>query len=113
MRPKQFFEEKYGEKSKQMITLPGERIYIGGLPHYFTDEQVKKICETFGKLKYLTIIKENGVSKGYGFFEYDDPKKTDRAIESLNNLPIADRRLKCQKATVGGGRTISLGYSGA
>ena len=45
MRPKVFFEEKYGEKSKKAAEyVPGERLYIGGLPLYFTDEQVKKIC---------------------------------------------------------------------
>ena len=67
---KSFFEDKYGDKSKQEAVGPGERLYIGGLPHYFTEEQVRKICETFGKLKYITLIKENGTSKGYGFFEY-------------------------------------------
>ena len=56
MRPKAFFEEKYGNKEK-VVMIPSERIYIGGLPNYFTEEQVKKIGETFGKLKYITLIK--------------------------------------------------------
>lgn len=114
MRPKAFFEEKYKEKDKTGLAfVQGERLYIGGLPSYFSDEQVKKIVQTFGRLKYVTVIKENGVSKGYGFFEYEDPASSDKAIEALNNLPVADRKLKCQKASIGGGgaKSISLTYA--
>jgi len=36
------------------------------------DEQVKKICETFGKLKFFNLVKDGSISKGYCFFEYDE-----------------------------------------
>lgn len=79
------------------------------MPVYFTDAEVRKICETFGRLKYFNLVKENNVSKGYCFYEYDDPANSQKAIDSLNNLPVADKRLKCQRATIGN-KAMSLAF---
>ena len=65
------------------------------------DHQVRKICETFGKLKFFNLVKDGAVSKGYCFFEYEDNDSADKAIKALNGLPIADKRLKCHAATLG------------
>jgi RNA recognition motif-containing protein len=46
------------------------------------------------------LVKENNASKGYCFYEYEDPTNTEKAVQSLNNLPVADKRLKCQRATL-------------
>jgi splicing factor U2AF subunit len=71
---------------------------MGGLPNYLTDENVRKLCETFGSLKYFNLVKDISsgapVSKGYCFFEYHDPSIADKAVKALNNLPCGDRRLK-------------------
>ena len=34
-------------------------IYMGGLPLYLKDEDVRKLCETFGTLKNFNLVKEN------------------------------------------------------
>lgn len=60
--------------NKKDLKNAGEdnKIYLGGLPLSFMDEQVKKICETFGKLKFFNLVKDGSISKGYCFFEYDE-----------------------------------------
>jgi RNA recognition motif-containing protein len=47
---------------------------MGGIPLYLKEEEVRKLCESFGILRYFNLIKERSgdeyVSKGYCFFEY-------------------------------------------
>ena len=78
---------------------------MGGLPLYLKDEDVRKLCETFGNLKYFNLVKDTSsgqpVSKGYCFFEYIDTTVTDKAVKGLNGLPCGDRKLKVQRASVG------------
>jgi RNA recognition motif-containing protein len=85
---------------------------LGGLPLAFMDEQVKKICETFGRLKFFNLVKEGNVSKGYCFFEYDEHKNAEKAIKALNSLPIGDKRLKCHAATLAN-KGLSLSFTPA
>lgn len=33
------------------------KIYMGGLPTYLKDPEIRKLCETFGKLKYFNLAK--------------------------------------------------------
>ncbi len=78
-------------------------LYMGGLPQYLQEDEVRKICESFGLLRYFNLIKERSgdeyISKGYCFFEYQDPKQTDKAVEGLNQLEIGDRKLKVSRAS--------------
>ena len=71
---------------------------MGGLPAYLFDDDVKKLIHTFGATKYFNLVKDNeGISKGYCFFEYERPSSTVKALRALNGLQIADRRLKVCK----------------
>lgn len=84
---------------------------MGGLPTYLKDEDVKKICESYGMLKYFNLVKDSSsgqpVSKGYCFFEYIDAKVTDKAIKGLNLLEIGDKKLKVQRASAGTNKSIA------
>jgi hypothetical protein len=31
---------------------------MGNLPTFLSDEEVKKLCETFGSLKYFNLVKD-------------------------------------------------------
>lgn len=83
---------------------------MGGLPLTLRDHEVRKICETFGKVKFFNLVKDGSVSKGYCFFEYEDPNSSEKAIKALNGLPIADKRLKCHAATLGN-KGLSLNFT--
>jgi len=72
VKPRDFFQEKYLKKKELKSLGTDNKIYLGGLPLSFNDEQVKKICETFGKLNYFNLVRDGGVSKGYCFLEYEE-----------------------------------------
>lgn len=70
-KTKTFFEQKYLNKLDNLKNAGQDnKIYLGGLPLTFADHQVRKICETFGKVKFFNLVKDGSVSKGYCFFEY-------------------------------------------
>lgn len=65
-------------------------MYMGGLPTYLKDDDVKKLITTFGPIKYFNLVKDTTstgeVSKGYCFFEYEHLNSSIKALKALNNL---------------------------
>ena len=62
-----------------------ERVFVGGLPYYLTDDQCRELLASFGAIKSFDLVKdrETGNSKGC-------------AVCPVQNLPIAC----CQISTV-------------
>lgn len=79
------------------------KIFIGGLPNYLNEDQVKELVTSFGPLKALHLVKDGatGLSKGYAFCEYVDPSVTDQACAGLNGMQLGDKKLIVQRASVG------------
>ncbi|CAF0795956.1 unnamed protein product [Didymodactylos carnosus] len=79
------------------------KIFIGGLPNYLNDDQVKELLMSFGPLKAFNLVKDaaTGLSKGYAFCEYVDAGVTDAAIQGLNGMQLGDKKLIVQLASVG------------
>lgn len=109
-RPKGFFVKhfeggryEFDEKGVLKNLEAGEeiRLYMGNIPQYMTDEQVKKLVESFGQLKTFEMKTEfsmgEAVSKGYCFFEYFDATQAENALAKLNDLEIGDKKLKVQR----------------
>jgi splicing factor U2AF subunit len=70
------------------------KLYIGGIPTFFTDEQVKELLQAFGQLKAFSLQKDSsGASKGYAFAEYLDPALTHQAIAGLNGMDLNGKQL--------------------
>lgn len=90
------------------------KIFIGGLPSYLTEDQVRELLESFGELKHFNLVKEyTGHSKGFAFAEYSDPSLTDAACEGLNGMELGDRYLVVQRASIGqGARSNASGGRG-
>jgi len=96
-----------------MIGLPGvistvvpdslQKLFIGGLPNYLNEDQVKELLTSFGQLKAFNLVKDvsSGLSKGYAFAEYSDSSVTDQAIAGLNGMQLGDKKLIVQRASVG------------
>ncbi|XP_015794497.1 splicing factor U2AF 50 kDa subunit [Tetranychus urticae] len=95
------------------ITVPGvistvvadspHKIFIGGLPNYLNEDQVKELLMSFGQLRAFNLVKDSatGLSKGYAFCEYADVNITDQAIAGLNGMQLGDKKLIVQRASVG------------
>ncbi|BGP27761.1 splicing factor U2AF 65 kDa subunit [Rhodotorula toruloides] len=79
------------------------KIFIGGLPSYLTDDQVMELLKSFGELRAFNLVKEGGTgaSKGFAFCEYVDPAVTDIACQGLNGMELGDRYLVVQRAAIG------------
>lgn len=80
-----------------------ERIFVGGLPYYLTEEQCRELLGSFGAIKSFDLIKdrETQQSKGYGFVVYEDPRVTDVACAGLNGMQMGDRSLTVRRAQEG------------
>lgn len=79
------------------------KIFVGGLPSYLTDEQVIELLKSFGELKSFNLVKDGAgtTSKGFAFCEYVDPDVTDVACQGLNGMELGDRYLVVQRAQIG------------
>lgn len=79
------------------------KLFIGGLPNYLNDDQVKELMSSFGQLKAFNLVKDagTGLSKGYAFAEYADSSVTDAAIAGLNGMQLGDKKLVVQLASIG------------
>ncbi|KAB7495671.1 Splicing factor U2AF subunit [Armadillidium nasatum] len=90
------------------------KIFIGGLPNYLNEDQVKELLMSFGQLRAFNLVKDSatGLSKGYAFCEYVDVSITDqvrttdqvrilKAIQGLNGMQLGDKKLVVQRASVG------------
>ena len=73
-----------------MMGLPGvistvvpdslQKVFVGGLPNYLNEDQVKELLTSFGQLRAFNLVKDvtSGLSKGYAFAEYLDHMVTDQ-----------------------------------
>jgi len=79
------------------------KIFVGGLPNYLNEDQVKELLSSFGELKAFNLVKDTatGLSKGYAFTEYVDYNMTDVAIAGMNGMQLGDKKLIVQRASVG------------
>lgn len=70
---------------------------MGNIPANMSDLEVRKMCESFGRLKTFNLVKDPSnpdVNKGYAFFEYVDERSIEKAIKALNGLDFKDKKLK-------------------
>jgi len=80
-----------------------DRIFVGGLPYYFTEGQIRELLESFGPLRGFDLVKdrETGNSKGYAFCVYQDLAVTDIACAALNGIKMGDKTLTVRRANQG------------
>lgn len=78
---------------------PG-KVFIGGLPYHWTDDQVKELLAAIGTLKAFHLIRDPGsiTSKGYAFCEYQEPTHTDLAIQAFNGYVLGEKTLTVRVA---------------
>ncbi|XP_057341099.1 splicing factor U2AF 50 kDa subunit-like [Microplitis mediator] len=94
-------------QSKDAMESP-HKLFIGGLPTYFTEEQVKALLENFGGLQAFNLVKDQatGMSKGYAFCVFADVSVTDQVIAGLNGMEMDDKKLFVQLASIGAKNSV-------
>lgn len=113
MRRPRDYQPLPGMAEQPTVAVPGvvstavqdspHKIFIGGLPNYLNEDQVKELLTSFGLLKAFNLVKDSatGLSKGYAFCEYVDPAVTDQACAGLNGMQLGDKKLIVQRASIG------------
>lgn len=77
-----------------------DRLFVGGIPDYFREAEIRTLLETFGPLRGFELVKDRdtGISKGYGFCAYQDPVVTDIACAAMNGIKFGDKTLILRRA---------------
>merc|ERR1719510_449813 len=93
-----------------MVPDSPNKIFVGGIPNYLNEDQVRELLTSFGQLKSFNLVKDatTGLSKGYAFCEYLDSGITDDAIAGLNGMQLGDKKLLVQRASVGCKNPVTL-----
>jgi len=95
-------------------------IFVAGLPYDLDDAELEEIFEKFGTVKSakVTMDRETGKSRGFGFVEMPDTDEAKDAIENLNDISLGKKPLVVKAAEErgapggGGGSSRDRGYSG-
>ena len=98
------------------------KLYVGSLAYSVTDDSLRALFESQGKVVSATVIKDrdSGQSKGFGFVEMDDVKEGQAAITALNGKELEGRTIMVNEArpqenrsSFGGGNRGGYGRGGS
>ncbi|KAL6768764.1 hypothetical protein ACKKBF_B16105 [Auxenochlorella protothecoides x Auxenochlorella symbiontica] len=85
---------------RTMVQDTPNKIFIGGLPCEWFEEQVQELLLPFGRLLAFNLVKDRatGNSKGYAFCEFVDTSVTDVVIQALNGRAVGTKFLTVKRA---------------
>ncbi|XP_050893043.1 polyadenylate-binding protein 7 [Lathyrus oleraceus] len=87
-------ERSYGDSDAQYTNL-----YVKNLDPHVTEALLKEKFSSFGKIISLAIAKdEKGLSKGFGFMNYENPDDARRATEAMNGSQFGSKNLYVARA---------------
>jgi splicing factor U2AF 65 kDa subunit len=75
------------------------KLFIGGLPREYTEDQVKNMLQRYGRLRSFHLVKETGelISRGFGFCEYVEDSCAENALSILNGMEIGSRVINLRR----------------
>ena len=83
---------KFVKKSDRILPGPDARytnLYMKNLDLDVSEATLQEKFSSFGKIVSLVIAKDNiGMSKGFGFVNYDNPDDAKRAMEAMNGSKL-------------------------
>ncbi|CAN1772147.1 Heterogeneous nuclear ribonucleoprotein Q [Linum perenne] len=92
-------EEDKERKHAELLALPphGSEVYLGGIPHNVSENDLRRFCESVGKVTEVRIMKgkESGEGKGYAFVTFRTKELATRAMKDLNNSDFKGKKVKC------------------
>lgn len=75
------------------------KLFIHNIPYDCSDEELRKLCEQYGRVYFVTMPKgREGQSRGFGFVDYAEEADYNRALESLNGQEFMGRKLLAEPA---------------
>ncbi|KAI3512166.1 hypothetical protein L1887_19397 [Cichorium endivia] len=102
IRGKQIYVGKFMKKSERILPSPDAKytnLYIKNLDLDITEEILDQTFSKFGKIVSLVISRdENGVSRGFGFVNFENPDDARKAAEDMNGLDLGSKALYVARA---------------
>ncbi len=76
------------------------KLYVGGLPFAYGDDDLKNMFTEYGEVVSATIImdRETNRSKGFGFVELDSEDAAKAAIAALHDSELDGRKITVDMA---------------
>eukprot|EP01018_Ginkgo_biloba_P013295 Gb_21901 [translate_table: standard] len=94
--------EKDKNKNSDLLSHPphGSEIFIGGVPREATEEDLRSLCETYGDIYEIRLMKskEKGENKGYAFVSFTTKEDAVKATKALNGTEWKGRNLRCSQS---------------
>ena len=77
-----------------------KNIFVGNLDFNTSEDELRKLFETHGKVDRITILtdRDTGRSRGFGFVEMANAEEGDKAIAALNGMQVGGRTLNVNEA---------------
>ncbi|OMO89208.1 hypothetical protein COLO4_19856 [Corchorus olitorius] len=92
-------DEDEKKKHAELLARPphGSEVYIGGIPHDISQEDLKSFCESVGEVTEVRIMKgkDSSENKGFAFVTFTSVELASKAIDELNNAEFKGKRIKC------------------
>ena len=75
------------------------KLFIHNIEYGCTEEELRKLCEQFGRVYFVTMPKgREGQSRGFGFVDYAEERDYNTALEMLNGMEFMGRKLLAEPA---------------
>ncbi|XP_062083018.1 heterogeneous nuclear ribonucleoprotein Q-like [Humulus lupulus] len=92
-------DEDEKKKHAELLSLPphGSEVYVGGIPHDASEEDLKHFCESVGEVVEVRIMKgkDSSENKGFAFVTFRNVEVASKAINDLNNTEFKGKKIKC------------------
>ncbi|KAL8227845.1 hypothetical protein R6Q57_015429 [Mikania cordata] len=86
-------------KHAELLALPphGSEVFIGGLLRDVVEEDLSELCEPFGEVVEIRLVRnrDTNESKGFAFVAFRSKDVAQKAIEELHNKEFKGRTLRC------------------
>src|SRR6476469_9828541 len=90
------------------------KLFVAGLPYDLYDDELMEIFKKFGTIASakVTMDKETGKSRGFGFVDMPNDEEAKEAIEHLNDISLGKKPLVVKQADDRGGSGGGQGGGG-
>ncbi|PRQ43716.1 putative polyadenylate binding protein [Rosa chinensis] len=99
---KQLYVAKFVRKSDRVLPNPDVKytnLYVKNLDLNVREELLEEKFSEFGKIISFAIARdENGISRGFGFVNFESPDDARKALESLNGTQLGSKVLYVARA---------------
>ncbi|KAI0500755.1 hypothetical protein KFK09_018971 [Dendrobium nobile] len=101
---KRTIDEEERQKHAELLALPphGSEVFVGGLPRDVTDEELRDLCESFGEIYEVRLVKDKDKkeSKGFAFIVFTTKDAAQMAVEEIQDKDFKGRTLRCSLSQV-------------